>query len=61
MTRKEIWAAAYEKNQQGQNTFVLHHSGVAPAVTLPPVVSPVRKERTSHDGNAAQDQKPGLR
>ncbi len=32
---QQKWAAAYEKNQSEQNTFVLHGSGRAPALTLP--------------------------
>jgi len=32
---QQKWAAAYEKNQSEQNTFVLHGSGRAPSLTLP--------------------------
>lgn len=42
---QQKWAAAYEKNQQGQNTFVLHNSGTTPTVTLPAPVAPVKKEQ----------------
>ncbi|OGR32836.1 MAG: serine protease [Desulfuromonadales bacterium GWD2_61_12] len=42
---QQKWAAAYEKNQQGQNTFVLHNSGTTPAVTLPAPPVPARKEQ----------------
>jgi hypothetical protein len=34
---QQKWAAAYEKNQQGQNTFVLNNSGSATGITLPPL------------------------
>lgn len=36
---QQRWAAAYEKNQQGQNTFVLNNSGSATSITLPPLPS----------------------
>lgn len=32
---QQKWADAYEKNQTGQKTFVLHGKGAAPALTLP--------------------------
>jgi len=32
---QQKWAAAYEKNQSDQNTFVLHGSGLSPSLTLP--------------------------
>ncbi len=32
---QQKWAAAYEKNQSEQNTFVLHGSGRPPSLTLP--------------------------
>ncbi len=32
---QQKWAAAYEKNQSEQNTFVLHGSGLPPSLTLP--------------------------
>ncbi len=32
---QQKWAAAYEKNQQGQNTFVLNNTGSGVPVTLP--------------------------
>lgn len=35
---QQKWAAAYEKNQQGQNTFVLNNSGQASSITLPPLL-----------------------
>ena len=34
---QQKWAAAYEKNQQGQNTFVLNNSGQGAGLTLPPL------------------------
>jgi regulator of protease activity HflC (stomatin/prohibitin superfamily) len=41
---QQKWAAAYEKNQQGQNTFVLNNSGSPTGITLPPI--PVDKPQT---------------
>lgn len=32
---QQKWASAYEKNESGQKTFVLHGLGSAPAITLP--------------------------
>jgi len=32
---QQKWATAYEKNQSDQNTFVLHGTGLPPAMTLP--------------------------
>ncbi|PLX85849.1 MAG: SPFH domain-containing protein [Desulfuromonas sp.] len=32
---QQKWATAYEKNQQGQNTFVINSTGADPAVVLP--------------------------
>ncbi len=37
---QQKWAAAYQKNQQGQNTFVLNNSGSATGITLPPLPPP---------------------
>ena len=37
---QQRWAAAYEKNQTGQNTVVIQNTESAPAVTLPPLASP---------------------
>ena len=43
---QQKWAAAYEKNQSEQKTFVLHGSGLPPALTLPAKTKekPVAKE-----------------
>ena len=38
---QQRWAAAYEKNQTGQNTVVIQNTESAPAVTLPPLAPPV--------------------
>ncbi len=38
---QQKWATAYEKNQQGQNTFVLNNTASSVPVTLP---SPVRQQ-----------------
>ena len=32
---QQKWAAAYEKNQEGQNTIVIQNTQGAPALTLP--------------------------
>ena len=32
---QQKWASAYEKNQAGQNTVVIHNTGEAPNLTLP--------------------------
>ena len=37
---QQRWAAAYEKNQTGQNTVVIQNTDTAPAVTLPPLLPP---------------------
>lgn len=34
---QQKWAAAYEKNQTGQNTVVIQNTDTVPAVTLPPL------------------------
>ena len=60
---QQKWAAAYEKNQQGQNTFVLNNaegSGSPPLVLpAPPVGS--KKEQASENVQNPKDAKPGLR
>ncbi len=56
---QQKWAAAYEKNQQGQNTFVLNNTTGAPPVVLP--AGEARKEAKPTHVQAAQDQKPGVR
>ena len=42
---QQRWAAAYEKNQTGQNTVVIQNTDSAPAVTLPPLL-PARPQQT---------------
>jgi len=32
---QQKWATAYEKNEQGQTTMVIHNTGESPALTLP--------------------------
>ncbi|MBW4056539.1 MAG: SPFH domain-containing protein [Proteobacteria bacterium] len=49
---QQKWAAAYQKNQQGQNTFVLNNTSATVPVTLPsPVVNqpqvPVKRDDTN--------------
>ena len=48
---QQKWAAAYQKNQQGQNTFVLNNTASAVPVTLPSPVgtqpqAPVKRDAT---------------
>ncbi len=58
---QQKWASAYEKNQHGQNTFVLnnanHASGSLPVV-LP---APAEKELRNIDGKTAKNQNPRIR
>lgn len=42
---QQKWAAAYEKNQSEQKTFVLHGSSRPPALTLPPKIMEKTTER----------------
>ncbi len=61
---QQKWATAYEKNPQGQNTFVLNNSGSgAPSVVLPapPFRAPATGDEVVRDGQTPQNQKPGLR
>ena len=37
---QQKWASAYEKNQAGQNTVVIHNTGESPNLTLPPPNAP---------------------
>ena len=47
---QQKWAAAYQKNQQGQNTFVINNSSAALPITLP---SPPLLPATSVNSHAA--------
>jgi regulator of protease activity HflC (stomatin/prohibitin superfamily) len=60
---QQKWAAAYEKNQQGQNTFVLTNTGGTPPIVLPPPAPAAltQKESQSRYVQSAKDQKPRLR
>lgn len=58
---QQKWATAYEKNQQGQNTFVLNNSGAAPALVLPAPTPAGRKDALPSNAQAAKDPKPNLR
>jgi len=58
---QQKWATAYEKNQQGQNTFVLNNSAGAPALVLPTPTAAGRKDALPSNGQAAKDSKPNLR
>ncbi|MCF6179111.1 MAG: SPFH domain-containing protein, partial [Geopsychrobacter sp.] len=53
---QQKWAAAYEKNQQGQNTFVLNNSGSATGITLPPL--PAEQPASSVIGHPKQSNSP---
>ncbi len=48
---QQKWAAAYEKNQQGQNTFVLNNSGLATGLTLQAL--PSGKSQATQAGRAS--------
>ncbi len=52
---QQKWATAYEKNQQGQNTFVLNTTGSAPPVTLPAPTAGARKDRKPPYGPTTKD------
>lgn len=58
---QQKWAAAYEKNQQGQNTFVLTNTSGAPPVVLPATAAAREKETSPQYGSPSQDQKSDLR
>jgi len=55
---QQKWAAAYQKNQQGQNTFVLNNTSASVPITLPALVN---SEHRNPDVTNPQDQKPDLR
>jgi len=46
---QQKWAAAYEKNQQGQNTFVLNNTTGAPPVVLPATTDKGKEERLQNE------------
>lgn len=52
---QQKWAAAYEKNQTGQNTVVIQNTDSAPSVTLP-LAAPSRDEPANKDGKQPQNQ-----
>jgi len=58
---QQKWAAAYEKNQQGQNTFVLNNTAGAPPVVLPGPAVPARKEELTSHEQAAKNKVSGIR
>lgn len=59
---QQKWATAYEKNQTGQNTFVLNNTANgAPPVVLPAPAAEGRKEAAATHGPATQNPKPNLR
>ena len=47
---QQKWAAAYEKNQQGQNTFVLNNSTGSPSLVLPETQATTTQEKVKKDG-----------
>lgn len=58
---QQKWATAYEKNQTGQNTFVLNNSNGSPAIVLPAPPATARKEATAQNVPVAKDAQSGLR
>ena len=44
---QQKWAAAYEKNQVGQHTFVIQNTEAAPSLALPPIVEPQTPEENN--------------
>lgn len=57
---QQKWATAYEKNQHGQNTFVLNNSGSPTPIVLPPPQAPSQGVSTDNE-QRAPNPKPGLR
>jgi len=56
---QQKWATAYEKNQHGQNTFVLNNSGATPPVVLPAPVPPLTPTaETSALPRSGHEQRP---
>lgn len=58
---QQKWAAAYEKNQQGQNTFVLNNSGGSLPVVLPTANVTERKDLAFRDVKSEKNTQPGIR
>jgi regulator of protease activity HflC (stomatin/prohibitin superfamily) len=56
---QQKWATAYEKNQQGQNTFVLNNAGGATPVVLPAPTS--GKEPFPDHAQSTKNPSPDLR
>ena len=52
---QQKWASAYQKNQQGQNTFVLNNSASTVPVTLPPPVGVQPQVPVKRDGANAKN------
>lgn len=52
---QQKWASAYEKNQQGQNTFVLNNTASPVPVTLPAPVGIKPQALVKHDGTNTQN------
>ncbi len=50
---QQKWATAYEKNESGQKTFVLHGAGFPPNITLPDIPSEKEKPAKETDGKKA--------
>ncbi|MFA5517442.1 MAG: SPFH domain-containing protein [Desulfuromonadales bacterium] len=58
---QQKWATAYEKNQAGQNTFVLNNTNGSPAVVLPAPPAQARKDAAPQDVPVPQDAQSNLR
>ncbi len=59
---QQKWATAYEKNQQGQNTFVLNSASGTPPVVLPaPPVRIDRKDAAPTHGQAEENPQSDIR
>ena len=59
---QQKWASAYEKNLQGQKTFVLNNSSGTPSIVLPAQFGgAVEEKKKEADGQTPQDEKSRLR
>ncbi len=58
---QQKWATAYEKNQTGQNTFVLNNSSASPSVVLPAPEPGRTKEMAPRNVENPQNTQSGLR
>ena len=58
---QQKWAAAYEKNQSDQKTFVLHGSSLPPAMTLPQAADKMMRPNPPAAGASRQPKIPEIR